>query len=203
MSELTEKGKIIKGYKATNQDLTCQGYKFEVGEWHEHDGDVELCKSGFHFCPHMSGVWTYYPNNPKIWKVEAELVLLDNAPGADLKYVAKRIRLVKEVKIGGDGNTGDRNTGDCNTGNRNTGDGNTGNRNTGNRNTGDCNTGNRNTTATRETATRETATRDTATRETATRETATRDTATRDTSTRETATRETATAWIIRPISCA
>jgi hypothetical protein len=93
----------------------------------------------------MSGVWAYYPADSRVFKVEAELVIMDYEPGADLKYVAKKIRLTEEVEVGGNWNTGDGNTGDWNTGDWNTGDGNTGNWNTGNRNTGNRNTGNRNT----------------------------------------------------------
>jgi len=130
--------------------MKCKDIKLKLNKWYEFDGELELCKSGFHFCPHMSGVWAYYPEDSKVFEVEAEYVLIDYQAGADLKYVAKRIRLIKEVKIGGDGNTGDRNTGNRNmgygnTGNRNTGNGNTGDRNTGNRNTGDRNTGDGNT----------------------------------------------------------
>jgi len=123
---LTEKGKIIKGFKATTQDMKCNNFEFRLNEWYEHDGEISLCEKGFHFCPHMSGVWSYYPSDSRVFEVEAECVLIDYQPGADLKYVAKRIRLLKEVKIGGDRNTGHRNTGHRNTGHRNTGDRNTG-----------------------------------------------------------------------------
>ena len=158
---------IITGYKATNGDMKCRDFQFEIGKWHECEGELELCKNGFHFCEQPSGVWAYYSgSDTRVFKIEAEFVL-DNKvePGADFKRVAKRIRLVEEIKVGskqntgdgntgdwntgyrntGDGNTGDRNTGDGNTGDRNTGDGNTGDRNTGDGNTGDGNTGYRNT----------------------------------------------------------
>jgi hypothetical protein len=153
MSEqnLTPAGQIVKGYKATDADMCCREFKFEIGKWYEHDGDLKLCESGFHFCEYPSGPWYYYTNDgTRIFKCEAELVLFSKEPGADLKHVAKKIRLVEEIKIVGDGNTGCRNTGcrntgDRNTGNLNTGDRNTGNLNTGYRNTGDRNTGDRNT----------------------------------------------------------
>jgi PPE-repeat protein len=140
------------GFKATNADLTCQGFKFEIGKWHEIDGEIELCKRGFHFCVHASGPYAHYSqSDARVFKVEAEQVLkVPTEAGADFKLVARRIRLVSEITPGGDGNTGDRNTGDGNTadgntGNRNTGDRNTGNWNTGNWNTADGNTGDRNT----------------------------------------------------------
>jgi len=150
----------MTGYKATNADLTCQGYQFKVGEWHEHPGGLKLCPNsedvqnglgGFHFCVHPSGVHCYYSNNDsRVFTVEAEEVLeVPIEAGADFKLVARRIRLVEEITPGkcgtNESNTGDRNTGDRNTGNRNTGDQNTGNWNTGDRNTGDQNTGDQNT----------------------------------------------------------
>jgi hypothetical protein len=143
--------KIYKGYKATDKDIKCRDYQFTVGEWHEHQGEVKLCESGFHFCPEPSGPWCYYSEEgTRVWEIEATEVIEDDSPGADRKFVAKRIRLVREIIATGDRNTGDCNTGDYNTGNRNTGDYNTGDRNTGdyntgNRNTGDYNTGNGNT----------------------------------------------------------
>ena len=140
MGNITEKGVIVKGYKATDNDIKCRGYQFVVGEWHEHDGDIGMCESGFHFCEYPSGPWSFYGEG-RLWNVEAEIVLKSSGPGADLKHVAKRIRLVSEITVDGHGNTGHRNTGHGNTGHDNTGDRNTGHGNTGHGNTGDSNTG--------------------------------------------------------------
>ena len=141
---ITPKGEIITGYKATDKDMKCRGFQFELGQWYEHDGEISLCESGFHFCKYPSGPWCYYPEG-RLFQCEAEEVLISTGPGADIKHVARRIRLVEEISITGDGNTGDGNTGDRNTGDGNTGDRNTGNWNTGNWNTGDGNTGDGNT----------------------------------------------------------
>jgi len=159
----------MKGYKATDENLKCRGFQFEIGKWYEHEGELIECQSGFHFCEQPSGPWAYYSDpNTRIFEIEADDVLdVPFVPGADMKRVARRIRLVKEItptketnsntgnwntgnwntgnRNTGNSNTGDRNTGNSNTGNCNTGDRNTGNWNTGNRNTGDSNTGNRNT----------------------------------------------------------
>jgi hypothetical protein len=133
----------MTGYKATNADLTCNGYQFEIGKWHEREGDVELCKSGFHFCVHPSGPWSYYPDrDTRVFRVEAEHVVdIPVKPGAAFKLVAKRIRLVEEItppKETGS-NTGYKNTGHWNTGDRNIGHWNTGFWNTGSGNTGNGN----------------------------------------------------------------
>jgi len=145
---------IKTGYKATDKNIQCRGFRFVPGQWHElgNNDPLELCKNGFHYCEQPSGVWAYYTEpDTRVWKVEVEECIVSNDPGADAKSVCRKIRLVEEVQIAGDRNTGDwntgnRNTGDRNTGNRNTGDRNTGNWNTGNGNTGNWNTGNGNST---------------------------------------------------------
>lgn len=75
----------ILGYKATNADMSCNRFQFELGVWYEHEGELELCKSGFHFCKHPSGVWAYYPGEgTRVFKCEAEGVLdVTPQPGAD------------------------------------------------------------------------------------------------------------------------
>ena len=142
----------MKGYKATDKNMQCRGYQFELGKWHEHDGNLIMCEAGFHFCDQPSGPWSFYSKpGTRIFEVEADEVLdTPVEPGAENKRVCKRIKLTREITPGGNRNTGNRNTGDGNTGNRNTGnrntgDGNTGYWNTGNWNTGYWNTGNGNT----------------------------------------------------------
>lgn len=141
------KGEIVTGYKATDKNMQCRGFQFELGKWHIHDGKIAMCESGFHFCEYPSGPWSFYSGDgTRIFKVEAKGVERGDGPGADLKHVAMAIRLVEEIIPNGDGNTGDGNTGYRNTGNRNTGDRNTGDWNTGDRNTGNLNTGDGNAT---------------------------------------------------------
>jgi len=118
MNELTPAGMIVTGYKVTDEKMCCRGFQFELGKWYEHDGDLSLCESGFHFCEYPSGPWTYYDSG-RLFTCEAEFVLKSTDPGADQKHVARRIRLTKEITI-----VGNRNTGDSNTGGRNTGCGN-------------------------------------------------------------------------------
>ena len=146
----------VKGYKVFNPDWTCRGFQYEVGKTFEHDGNIELCGSGFHFCQKASDCFNYYDfnSNNKVAEVEA----LDLVETEGNKSVTNKIHIIREipwqelltiVNTGKDctglENTGDCNTGGCNTGNRNTGDCNTGDCNTGNWNTGDCNTGGCNT----------------------------------------------------------
>ena len=130
------------GYKATDNNMQCMGFQFEIGVWYEHKGELKMCESGFHFCEYPSGPWSYYhEKGTRIFKVEADGVVPNEEPGADKKYVCRKIRLTEEIVISGDGNTGDMNTGHRNSGHWNSGDRNTGHRNSGGWNTGDGNTG--------------------------------------------------------------
>ena len=152
MSEKT----IIKGYKVFNHDWTCRGFQYEVGKTFKHDGNIEMCGAGFHFCQKARDCFDYYrfDNQNKVAEIEA----IGRVETSGNKSVTDEIKIVREIPwqelltIVNEGNactgfcnTGDWNTGDCNTGNRNTGDCNTGNWNTGDRNTGDWNVGNWNT----------------------------------------------------------
>ena len=146
----------IKGYKVFNSDWTCRGFQYKVGETFKHNGNIEMCGSGFHFCQNASDCFNYYSFDSK--NKVAEVLAIGNVETIGNKSVTDEIIIIREitwnelltiVNIGKDCtglcNTGDCNTGNRNTGDRNTGDRNTGDRNTGNWNTGDCNTGNRNT----------------------------------------------------------
>ena len=146
----------IKGYKVFNPDWTCRGFQYEVGKTFKHEGNIEMCGAGFHFCRKLAECFNYYEfnSNNKVAEVEA----IGNVETRDDKSVTDEIVICKELSWyevldlcntgnwnTGNWNTGEWNTGDCNTGNRNTGNCNTGDCNTGNWNTGNCNTGNWNT----------------------------------------------------------
>ncbi len=131
----------VKGYKVFNSDWTCRGFQYEVGKTFEHDGNIELCGSGFHFCQKASDCFNYYGfnSNNKVAEIEA----LDLVETEGNKSVTNKIHIIREIpwqELLTIVNTGKDCTGLENTGNRNTGNRNTGDCNTGNWNTGDCNT---------------------------------------------------------------
>jgi PPE-repeat protein len=147
---------VIRGYKAFNKGLVCRGMQYEFGKDFYHEGNIELCASGFHFCKSLGNVYNYYSFGTDIDVCEIESIgdVIDEENME--KSVTNHIRLVRilnpeeaknnsGINNSGHSNTGDRNTGDWNTGHRNTGHSNTGDRNTGDWNTGDWNTGDWNT----------------------------------------------------------
>ena len=55
----TETIECIKGF---DRDWKCRGFAYEIGVTYRHDGEVKLCKAGFHSIGgHPLGVFVYYP----------------------------------------------------------------------------------------------------------------------------------------------
>ena len=135
---------MVKGFKGFNEDLTCRGFQYEIGKTYEHNGEVELCRSGFHFCRKLKDVHHFY--NVKESRI-CEIVAYGKIIDDDKKSVCSRIRIVREVsreEIWSIINIGKENKGLCNSGNDNSGDYNSGDRNSGDLKRGDPNSGDHN-----------------------------------------------------------
>ena len=140
----------IKGYKVFNPDWTCRGFQYKVGKTFVHNGNIEMCGSGFHFCRKASDCFSYYDfdSNNKVAEVEA--IGLVETRGD--KSVTDKIKIVREIEwqelltIVNEGNncTGLCNSGDYNSGSYNSGSKNSGSRNSGYYNSGSYNSGSRN-----------------------------------------------------------
>ena len=140
----------MKGYKVFNEDWTCNKYQYEVGKTYEHEGEIILCSSGFHFCKKAEDCFNYYEFNSKnkVAEVYAHGQIIE---GPD-KCATDKIEIVRELPWAevleivnvGEGNTGIRNSGHNNSGNSNSGDYNGGSYNSGDRNSGNFNSGHSN-----------------------------------------------------------
>ena len=132
----------IKGYKVFNPDWTCRGFQYKVGETFVHNGDIEMCGSGFHFCRKASDCFSYYDFNSNNKVAEVEAIGLVETRGD--KSVTDKIKIVREIKwmeLLTIVNEGNNCTGLCNSGNYNSGDHNSGNYNSGDYNSGYYNSG--------------------------------------------------------------
>ena len=142
------------GYKCTDQNGCCRGFKFEVGKTYKKDTPKnELqCNTDkvFHFCRELFAiekVSNYKLSESRIFEVIAG----DFVKNGD-KYGTNCLTIIREIKgdekqdllTSGNWNSGDRNIGDWNSGDCNSGDWNSGNRNSGNCNSGNWNSGDRN-----------------------------------------------------------
>ena len=145
------------GYKATDMNGCCRGFKFEVGKTYTKDTpkeELECCTDKvFHFCRELHAIEkasNYKLTESRLFEVIAGDFIRDGD-----KYGTNSLTILREIEgeekleliNSGNRNSGDRNSGDCNSGDWNSGDCNSGNRNSGNwnsgdRNSGDCNSGN-------------------------------------------------------------
>ena len=85
----------IKGYKVFNPDWTCRGFQYQVGKTFKHDGDIEMCGAGFHFCRKISDCFNYYDfnSNNKVAEVEA----IGRTETRNSKCVTDEIVIIKEL----------------------------------------------------------------------------------------------------------
>lgn len=59
----------MKGFKGFNKDLKCRDIKYTVGKTQEHEGPVELCNNGLHFCEYPLDIFGFIPRaNPGMQK---------------------------------------------------------------------------------------------------------------------------------------
>ena len=154
----------MRGYKVFDKNLQCRNFQFVVGETYVHDGEVKLCKSGFHFCLKATDCFKYYDFDAQNRVCEVEADLVSDETENDSKRVCGKITLIRELSWyevlelvnsgknntginnsghhnSGYSNSGNYNNGNSNSGNSNSGNSNNGNSNSGNRNSGDCNSG--------------------------------------------------------------
>ena len=84
-------------YKGFDKDWKCRDYQFAVGETYIHDGEVKLCKSGFHACEYPLDIFNYYP--PTGQMAICELSGLDEKDDNDSKRAGKTITIKASITI--------------------------------------------------------------------------------------------------------
>ena len=89
----------IKAYKAFDKDLSCRGFKYEVGKEYEETGDIKACDKGFHACPYPLDVFGYYvPAGSRFCEVEQSGKIDDSESD---KVCSSKIRIGAELDIRG------------------------------------------------------------------------------------------------------
>ena len=140
------------GYKATDKNGCCRGFKFDVGKTYTKDTPKEELKcctdKVFHFCRDLFAiekVSDYKLTESRLFEVISGDFVRDGD-----KYGTNSLTILREIEgeeklnlINSDNyNSGDYNSGNRNSGNWNSGNWNSGDCNSGDRNSGDCNSGN-------------------------------------------------------------
>ena len=89
----------LKTYKAFDKDLSCRGFKYEVGKEYEETGDIKACEKGFHACPYPLDVFGYYaPAGARFCEVEQSGKIDDSESD---KVCSSKIRIGAELDIRG------------------------------------------------------------------------------------------------------
>lgn len=89
----------IKAYKAFDKDLSCRGFKYEVGKEYEETGYIKVCEKGFHACPYPLDVFGYYPPaGARFCEVEQSGKIDDSESN---KVCSSKIRIGTELDIRG------------------------------------------------------------------------------------------------------
>ena len=91
----------MKVYKATDKDMKCRDFQYELGKTAEVDGDIDLCKNGLHACEMPLDVLGYYPPGDGSRYFEAELEDVSDEKSDDTKRVGKKLTLSAEIGIPG------------------------------------------------------------------------------------------------------
>ena len=92
----------MKVYKATDKDMKCRGFQYELGKTAEADGDIKLCERGLHACEMPLDVLGYYAPGDGSRYFEAELEdASDEMHSDDTKRVGKKLTLSAEIGIPG------------------------------------------------------------------------------------------------------
>ena len=92
----------MKVYKATDKDMKCRGFQYELGKTAEVEGDIELCEKGLHACEMPLDVLGYYVPGDGSRYFEAELEdVSDEKSSDDTKRVGKKLTLSAEIGIPG------------------------------------------------------------------------------------------------------
>ena len=132
------------GYKATDINGCCRGFKFEVGKTYTKDTpkeELQCCTDKvFHFCRELFDIEKesdYKLSESRLFEVIAGDYVRSND-----KYGTNSLTILREIC--GDEKKELLNTGNCNTGSCNSGNYNSGNHNSGSCNSGSCNCGNYN-----------------------------------------------------------
>lgn len=65
----------VDGYKATDANMQCRGYQYELGVQYDmpEDEPIQVCESGFHLCLNLHDVFYYYSigGGVRFFKVKA------------------------------------------------------------------------------------------------------------------------------------
>ena len=78
----------LEGYKITNSNYICRGFKYELNHTYSMKEDPIPCKNGFHFCKELADCFNYYPPEKisfEIWDLDVYKFLKVKSNGTTYK----------------------------------------------------------------------------------------------------------------------
>ena len=86
----------MRGYKALNEDMSTKygDMIYELNKVYEIEGELIMCRNGYHFCTKLINVFTYYPSDSRVFEIDTldgEIIEKDD------KYCTNKIKIIKEV----------------------------------------------------------------------------------------------------------
>lgn len=93
---IINKENAIFAYKGFDKNFRCRDFMYEVGKEYHIDGNLKICKKGFHACKDLINTFKYYPmENSRfaIVKLWGEVLYGDN------KMCASDIEIVEELSL--------------------------------------------------------------------------------------------------------
>ena len=89
----------IKAYKAFDKDLSCRGFKYEVGKEYGETEEKKVYDKGFYSCPYPLDVFGYYaPAGSRVCEIEHSGKIDDSESD---KICSSKIRIGAELDIRG------------------------------------------------------------------------------------------------------
>ena len=89
------------GYKGFDKDLKCRDYQYEVGKEFVHNGDVDLCSKGLHFCENPLDVLNYYPIcEDNVYAIVEADEVSPQTETQDTKRVSKKLKIKAKISLG-------------------------------------------------------------------------------------------------------
>jgi len=91
---------VLTTFKGFDKDLSCRGFKYEIGKTYEHIGKVAACEGGFHACEYPLHVLRYYkPGTSRFAVVEQSGTISKH--DEDSKVASSRITVKAEIDLAG------------------------------------------------------------------------------------------------------
>ena len=88
----------IKSYKGFDKNLKCRDFQYEIGKEYEMDGEIRVCKRGFHACESPFEVFDHYSMiGSRFCEVEQDGNISKEDRGT--KICSSKIKIKAELKL--------------------------------------------------------------------------------------------------------